>query len=737
MRRILKLIRKTDYKHYISAAITVFSAVLTFTVFPSAFTRIGESFRDLWLSFLYYFQKLLELDILVSPSVTSLSSVGWTPVFGLPETWEMFQASWSRFWQLYFDGENISSFFVSFGEGMKVFSRVLLLVVVPLVLVGVLAFRRYLEKHNNDYNKDSKALKAVKRLASLTYIPIKRWILGFISFNKEHPKHYKMWLFIWAFNFNLLTILVEFLAYYLYFVVSFDFPSIYRQVYKLFIDLTVPIAFIPIPLWVVIGYAVFCRIRANIGYTRLNHFEMRNRGFINERPIVFMICGTMGKRKTTAAGDMLLSQEVMFRDKALEKLLDQDMKLPAFPWINLENNLKWAMEKHKIYNLATCRDYIRRLRTLFYITPQSPRELRRIMKHLYKRYNLAYLNRFFDYDFERYGISYNDGLKLDNAWDILETYAQLYFIYTTQSALLFANFSIRTDTVVSDLGNFPLRDSDFFKRRSEDIDFISRYAKIADFDAFRLNRKVIRDNVNKDSFEFGAVGITEVGKERKNNLELQDRKRKDDVTNQKNDGFNDWLKMIRHSATVDNFPFVKVIADEQRPESWGADARDLCEIVHIRESSDTKLALPFFSIFELLYSFVFSKFAKLYTKYRYMRADNTLPLYAFKKLCSMLEHRYKRIYNTFGFCVLSVDVENGTQDGEVKKQQYYLCSKKIYSKRFSTDCFSDYFAKKAIRSTVGIDDMAEYGDVKATFDELKAQNSYFINDLIGKQENKE
>lgn len=51
--------------------------------------------------------------------------------------------------------------------------------------------------------------------------------------------------------------------------------------------------------------------------------------------------------------------------------------------------------------------------------------------------------------------------------------------------------------------------------------------------------------------------------------------------------------MVRHSATVDNFPFVRVITDEQRPESWGADARDLCEIVHIRESGETRLAMPF------------------------------------------------------------------------------------------------------------------------------------------------
>ena len=56
--------------------------------------------------------------------------------------------------------------------------------------------------------------------------------------------------------------------------------------------------------------------------------------------------------------------------------------------------------------------------------------------------------------------------------------------------------------------------------------------------------------------------------------------------------------------------------------------------------------------------------------------------------------------------------------------------KKIYSKRFSTDCFSDFFEKKALRSPVGIDDLKEYVSEKASICELKEQNSYFINELI-------
>ena len=111
----------------------------------------------------------------------------------------------------------------------------------------------------------------------------------------------------------------------------------------------------------------------------------------------------------------------------------------------------------------------------------------------------------------------------------------------------------------------------------------------------RLGRKVLAENPQKDAFEFGVVVITEVGKERGNNLELREVRKNTLETNQKNDLFNTALKMERHPATVANFPFVRIITDEQRPSSWGADARDMAEIIHIREKSDFLLSnLSFF-----------------------------------------------------------------------------------------------------------------------------------------------
>ena len=228
------------------------------------------------------------------------------------------------------------------------------------------------------------------------------------------------------------------------------------------------------------------------------------------------------------------------------------------------------------------------------------------------------------------------------------------------------------------------------------------------------------------------VAITEIGKERGNNLELKEVKKSGMETNQKNDLFNAWLKMCRHSATVDNFPFIKVFTDEQRPESWGADARDLAEIVHITASGEQKLALPFYTIEEMVSEWAFNRFMSLYTDFRFRRGDNTLLVYLLKGITAWLWKRNARLYNRYGYSVLKVEKERGTMDGRRERKKYYLANGKIYANRFSTDCFSDYFNDLAKMSKTGLMDYMEYATEKASVEELKIQNSYFINSLYGR-----
>lgn len=727
----MKAERKIDYRHIICILITLGFVALGIFRFFGCIGRIIESVRDCGLSVAYYFCEIFEIPHRITPTVNELPKIPFfdfpsqppdvptvptVPSVPLPDNWEKFKIKWSAYWRLWATKENFFGYLSAVGNVLYIFSKVIV-IIIPFILLVWLLLRCILKTQNNDYDKDSKPLTIFKRITAHTYTPIKTWLIGFVGFIKEHKNYYVTWLCLWALYFNAFAILIEFIAYYLYFVVSFDFLNLYRQVYKLFIDLSAAFTFIPLWAWAVVGLVALDKFRKNIAYATLNHFERRNRGFINARPIVSMICGTMGKKKTTVLTDMALSQEAMFRDKAFEKILENDLKFPNFPWINLENELKRAMEYHEVYNLATVRKFVVKKRLRWQKT--QTRE------------------RLFNYDYERYGLFYDDKLKVVNVWEVIEIYAQLYFIYVIQSSLLISNYSVRVDGILSDSGNFPLWNADFFKSDSRLIDSYSRHAHILDFDSLRLGKKVIEDNPNANNFEFGIVLVTEIGKERGNNLELSDKKKKDETTNQKNDMFDSWIRMVRHSATVDNYPFVKVVTDEQRPENWGANGRELCEIIRIRESGETRLAMPFFSLAELLYGWLYNKFAGLYYEYRYNRGDNTLLMYLLKGLTAKMRDYYTGIYNRFGYCVATVDVESGTLDGKTEANKYYLMSKKIYSKRFSTDCFSDFFTVKALRSPVGINDLNEYATEKATFGELAMQNSYFVTDLLNGLKNDE
>ena len=139
------------------------------------------------------------------------------------------------------------------------------------------------------------------------------------------------------------------------------------------------------------------------------------------------------------------------------------------------------------------------------------------------------------------------------------------------------------------------------------------------------------------------------------------------------------------------------------------------------------------AIEEMLNEWAFKGFIELYYMFRFIRGDNTLLIHILKVLTSWIYNRNARIYNQYGYSVTTIDKEKGTLEGKPEKKRYYIMNKKIYARRFSTDCFSDYFNELAKKGGTGLNDYLEYATEKATVEELKMQNSYFINALYKEQ----
>lgn len=693
----------------LTIALTIAFILLGAFVFRVAYCRYKEALIDLYGSFKYYFCVLFGFPVDGISSVAERSKVlNWDVI--LPADFETFKANCISFFRLFISEENFLSWLNSAGGKADVLAKIFV-ILLPCILAVIIAIKRLYAKGNTKHNVDTVPLRVFKKISAVTYQPTKRFVCGYIDFLREHNWIWISWLIMWAFHLNIASIVIEFFAYYFFFSVSFRVDTIYTQFVKLAIDLQPLFRFFPWWSLLILAYVLFEHWRKKFALNKLRKCEAKNCGFINALPIVSMTCGSMGKRKTTMITDMALSQEVMFRQKAFDILQKADMKFPYFPWICFEKELASCIEYGTVYNLATVKEWVK------------------LKCSRYEKHGNA-LWQLYGYDCQRYGLTYNDALKTSGLFDVLETYAQAFFIYALETSLIVANYSIRTDNQILTENNFPLWALDFFTDGQRQ----SRHSHILDFDVLRLGKKILDNNPKAGSFELGVVAITEIGKERGNNLELKEVKKKNDETNQKNDLFNSWLKMCRHSATVDNFPFIKVFTDEQRPESWGADARDLCDIVNIVSAGDTKLALPFYTIEEMVSEIAFNRFIALYYDFRYRRGDNTLLVHILKSVTAWLWKRNARIYNKYGYSIVKVEKERGTMDGKPENKKYFLMNYKIYRNRFTTDCFSDYFNDLAGKTNVGLMDYIEYATEKASVDELKAQNSYFINGLYRDEE---
>ena len=510
--------------------ITVTTVILGAFVFGSSYLRLWEALRDFGLSVAYYFSLIFKNESDIVPTVNIFSNIFKASGY-LPTTAEEYKQQIAKFFTAFISRDNLFSWLAGLNNIAVKVSKSFVLLFSCIIALWVIAKRIY-SATNTKHGENTKPLKTVLFINDKVILPVYRLIQGLIDFIKPKKYVWITWFVMWLFNLNIVSIVIAFLSFYFYFAISFDIPGVFIQIAKLIIDLQVVFKTIPPWVFVIAGLIIWDKARKSLALNKLKHFEARNCGFINELPIVSMSCGSMGKRKTTLITDMALSQEVMFRQEALKRLQIADMKFPYFPWILFEDEIKICMRYRVIYNLATIKTWVGKKR-------------KRYEKHENSDLQL------YGYNTEKYPTTYVNGLYKEDIFDVLSTYAMLYFIYVIESSLIVSNYSVRETNEQISLGNFPLWNLSFFGNETD-----GRFSHILDFDTLRLGRKVIENNKNASSFEFGIILITEIGKERCNNLELKVKKITGE-TNQKNDLFNSWLKMCRHSATVDSFPFIK------------------------------------------------------------------------------------------------------------------------------------------------------------------------------------
>lgn len=704
--RFKEFLRK-NYLHFVCVALIAFSAVLAIFKYDISFDRFCQSCLDLKNSAVFFFCKLFK-NITDKPiTVTDMPEIDLSELlpFDFSSAGEKFEGFWGAFW----NKANFNAYIVSLGPFLK---KLLIISMLALpLLIGlkyVIGYFSGMPVKSEKRHKETLPLRIFKLTLEPVIIYMKQFVLSVVNFFISHTSYTYALAFIWAVNFNIVTVIVEFLAFYFYFISSFHWGAIPGQFLKLLIDFCIGAVNVNICVFAVILYDRYLKRRRVWASGVLHHNEMMNRGFISSQPIVTMNCGEMGSYKTTAITDMVLSTSALFRHKALEILMSIDRKFPNFPFLKFEEDITQGMKHHEVFNLASCKKYV--------------------AKKAYRFHKNPCRQKVWGYDFKKYAMDYDDDLKKKSLFAYLVDYAKAYFVYVINSSLVFANYSVRED-FVCDNGYFPIWSFNFFDRSSEASQMYSKYAHILNFDMLRLGKKMIEEDKQNGAFEFGIVAITEIGKERGNMLNNKEFKRKDEECNPNNDLFNYSLKMARHRATICGFPFIRFFTDEQRPESWGADARDICSIIRTVDRSDKIRLYRGTILHQFVDDIISPKFEAYKVRMKNLGKTNTLRYYIAKNIVSAFEARTERNVNRYSYINLEFEIESGRLNGKTKLHDYYLSEKKIKSDRFSTDCYGDLFDEISFNSGVGILDVVTYMDSKATKQELEMQRSYFYNDM--------
>ena len=228
--------RLTALNWLITLAVFAWTIWQAATTFQPSYLRIGEAFRDFGLSIKFFFCLLLGIPNYTMPTVNNFSDV--MPWRLIPEEWAAFWANIVDYFGLLFQGSNLKAY----GEAIMSVTETVAkagLVLLPCILILAVAVKQLYRSGNTKHNQDTVPLTLFKRYAQTYYQPIKRFVLGYIDFIRE-----RIWLIvflslIWVCSLNIVTIVVEFLAYYFFFAVSYRLDTLYIQFGKLLVDLLV------------------------------------------------------------------------------------------------------------------------------------------------------------------------------------------------------------------------------------------------------------------------------------------------------------------------------------------------------------------------------------------------------------------------------------------------------------------------------------------------------------------
>ena len=707
-KRFFSCLKKVNHRHYICIIICLLMAAWSVFLCKNSWTRIVESLIDFIFSItdLLFYEQPWCPDV----TVTNLSSVGIITL--LPKSWVDIGTHFDLFLKLLITPENLLNYLLyilPIVQFVSQFSCILIL------FCGVLFVLKKFTKPlvTSNTGEQGKMLLSYKSFRLRVLIPVKDYVFSLIKFFYSVKTYRIFFCFCFLFSTNLITVLIEFFAYYFYFCGTFDLINIPVQIFKLSVDVVIAWKTLPALIWFVIGWFVFDYFSKKYAYKRLLILESFNKAVVKILGLITLIVAPMRGGKTKLQSSMNVTKAQVIREQMLDNMLQVHSHFPHFPFELFIKHLNELNSEGKLKSLRLCELHTSYLQKVF---SEDPR-----------RENL------FGYDFMNYPLTFDDGLTKIGIFSDLCMFIKSYSVYV-QPTLFIGNYSVRDLHVQTTKGNFPLWDFDLFKKPSFDGSGV--FAHKLNFDTIRPGKKVGEDKTIYGLLEYGLLCIQEADKEFGNKTETDEMKRNSGRANMKNDFHNKFFKTMGHAGMINYKPTLSATMDSQRKSALGADTTELGLVCRILEESAIKLTLPLFLYRDMLYR-LFKKWHKKFkSKDWYNRADCTFIGYFIDSLLCRYIQYCERIYNTFGYTELALSISDPSGEGEKQDVIWYALNKKDKGGLYATDGLREMFRTHNKRSGKGLSDLECFDTLHPSLDTLKEDlNSFMILDFT--KENKD
>lgn len=696
------------------------------------FLRLGFSVFGFASDVTYYFSSIfgLDLDPLFNfyDFLARISNVTTTSNSGI-------SSSWDSTWFIIYSNFAVCFNSLYFSFTMLSASSILMLLVELLVLlIPIFLLTKYLIKRimfepreNDVIGSRSAGLIRYDKIKSSFKSRIVVKIVDYFDWLRlpNHNIYIGIFLFIIAYDTNLIAFAFDTVGFVFYFFSTFDFVFLYHFFYYGLLDLWPILSHIPWPVYIIVAYLIFDYIRSKNALNRNYGLLYLIEEFVKTLGAIFIVNGGPRTGKTKFITTLSLVQVEVFLHDLQDTMNKFSSYFPEFNWRALEVDIE---------NLYSSKEL------------QNTYQVEKHFENVEIKFNNLFDSRNFDDASELiYGYSldnsfdhYNE-LKLYSLFDAIITYGKAYFLYMQSEPASISNYPIRHDGIlVKNFNNHPFHDYSFFHRKSNYMDY-SSFSIVNDFDLERLGKKVSKESEELMKLDCGVITLTEIPSERGNQITNRGIDPNSEEANVLNDGFNKFLRIFGHLSTIDFKYYLRGFMDGQRMGDVGLSLNDIAESKGFILSVDKdKTTLRFYWYSKMIVTWINNITTKFHNAWELVRSDRTLfsNFVEFWRSWSTkyLEHRK----NLFGYDIFNIEMQKGSSEIsnlDISTVEIALPYKLSNSDRYQTDVFRYKFEDLFIKQKESLFKSVRYSGLKMNESEFKLQHSFMFINNNGKAKN--